>query len=94
MTIAESLKRFRQEFKLKQKDLAQALGISQQAYQVYEKQSAPSAKIILKLANTYDVSADYLLGRSDEPHPPKFDKKTLALLRAMEDKFQPGQVTA
>lgn len=82
--VAESLKRFRGQFNLKQKEVADALGISQQAYQVYERNSYPSAKIILRLADAYDVSTDYLLGRSDEPRPPKFDEKTLNLIRAMQ----------
>lgn len=90
MTVAESLKRFRKTFNLSQKDVAGVLGTSQQAYQAYESKSSPSAKVILKLADAYDVTTDYLLGRSDEPRPPKFDEKTLALLRAMEDKFQQG----
>ena len=84
MTIAESLRRFRKAFNLKQKDVADALGVKQPTYQVYEAKSIPSAAIIIKLADAYDVSADYLLGRSDEPRPPKFDEKTLNLIRAMQ----------
>ena len=68
MTVAESLKRFRKEFSLKQKDIAAMLGVSPQAYQVYENKSVPSANIIVKLANAYNVSADYLLGLSDVPN--------------------------
>lgn len=83
MTIAESLKRFRREFGLKQKDVAETLGIKQPTYQVYEAKSVPSAAIIIKLADAYDVSADYLLGRTDEPRPPKLDAKSLDLIRAM-----------
>ena len=92
MTIAESLKRFRKKFNLNQKQVAETLGIKQQSYQVYESKTIPSATVVLRLADAYDVSTDYLLGRSDEPRPPKFDAKTLALLRAMEDKFQTGAV--
>lgn len=67
MTIAESLKRFRKNFNLTQKQVATVLGISQQSYQVYEKQSVPSATTILNLATAFNVSADYLLGLTDEP---------------------------
>ena len=88
MTIAESLRRFRKEFKLSQKQVADTLGIKQPSYQIYESKTKPSAEVIIKLADAFDVTTDYLLGRSDEPRPPKFDAKTLALLRAMEDKFQ------
>lgn len=96
MTIAESLRRFRKDFNLKQKDVADTLGLKQPTYQVYEAKSIPSAAIIIKLADAYDVSTDYLLGRSDEPRPPKFDEKTLNLIRAMQA-FQsapPAQGTA
>ena len=84
MTIAESLKRFRKTFKLSQKQVATTLGIKQPSYQVYESKVTPSAAVVLKLANAYDVSTDYLLGRSDEPHPPQFDAKTLDLCRAIQ----------
>lgn len=84
MTIAESFKRFRKEFKLTQKQVAASLGIKQPSYQIYESKVIPSANVILKLATTFNVSADYLLGLSDEPHPPKFDEKTLNLIRAMQ----------
>ncbi len=84
MTIAESLKRFRKEFRLSQKDVADTLGIKQPSYHVYESKTVPSATVVLKLADAYDVTTDYLLGRSDEPRPPKFDEKTLNLIRAMQ----------
>lgn len=68
--IGESLKRFRAEFKLKQGDVASSIGILQQLYYKYESgKVTPSANVIYKLAKTYDVSADYLLGLSDNPAP-------------------------
>ena len=85
MTLAESLKRFRNQFRLSQKQVAGAGKVSWQSYQSYESgKSSPSVKIIMNIADAYDVSADYLLGRSDEPRPPKFDEKTLNLIRAMQ----------
>ena len=68
MEISESLKRFRQEFKLNQREVAAALNIPYQSYQGYEYgRNIPSAKIILNLARIYNVSADYLLGLTDAP---------------------------
>lgn len=85
MTIAESLKRFRKEFNLKQEDVANVLKVTRQAYAFYEKDKAnPPSQKIIDLADTYDVTTDYLLGRSDDPHPLKFDEKTLNLIRAMQ----------
>lgn len=83
--IGGALKRFRKEFKLTQTDVANKLGILQQTYYKYETDKVkPSVEVIIKLANDYDVTTDYLLGRSDEPHPPKFSEKTLNLARAIE----------
>ena len=68
MTIGESLKRFRTKFNLKQKDVAENLGVTPQAYQVTESKGNPSAKAIVQLANKYNVTTDYLLGLSDVPN--------------------------
>lgn len=95
MTVGDAFKRFRKHLNLSQTDVARTLKMKQQSYSRFERgESSPRVDDLLNLADTYGVSVDYLLGRSDDPHPPKFDKKTLALLRAMEDKFQSGQVTA
>lgn len=69
MEISEGLKRFRQAFKLNQREVAAALKIPYQSYQGYEYgRNIPSAKIIVNLANIYKVSADYLLGLTDNVH--------------------------
>ena len=74
MEIHESLKRFRQSTKLSQRQLSEKIGVPYQSYQTYEYgSSVPSAKVIVKIARAYGVSADYLLGLSDEPHPKAAD---------------------
>ena len=88
MTVAESLKRFRKAFRLSQKDVAIALGTSQQSYQAYETRSNPSVTVITKLADTYNVSTDYLLGRSDMPQPTNFDEKEVKAAFAFRDAWQ------
>lgn len=78
MKIAEALRRFRNEFNLKQDDVASVLGVTRQAYQFYEKdKSNPPSQKILDLANAYNVSTDYLLGRSDKPRPMEIDEKQI-----------------
>ena len=96
MTIAESLKRFRSEFNLKQKEVAEALGITQQSYQVYESKTIPSAKVVLKLADAYNVTTDYLLGRSDKPRPLIYDENEIREAFALRDAVRraTGQVSA
>ena len=69
MTYADALKRFRKDFNLTQKQAASAAGILQQAYQKYEYGRVPSAEVLVKLADTFNVSTDYLLGRTDNPNP-------------------------
>ena len=79
MTIAESLKRFRKNYGITQKQVADTLGIKQQSYSPYEtKNVTPSASVILKLAIAYNVSSDYLLGLSDVPNPAKVEKVSSA----------------
>ncbi len=65
------LKELRKAKNLNQKDLADLLGISQQAYQKYEQgASEMSGSTITKLADFYHVTTDYLLGRdTGEPEP-------------------------
>lgn len=76
MTIGEALKRFRMSLGLSQKRLAESIGTSCTAYQAWEYEKAtPTAKMLIKLADTYNVSTDYLLGRSDMPNPTNFDER-------------------
>lgn len=67
MTYAEALKRFRKEFKLSQRAAAESAGIMKEAYQKYEYGRDPAISVLYKLADTYNVSLDYLVGRSDNP---------------------------
>lgn len=69
MELTESLKRFRKNFNLKQKDVADVLGVTPQAYQVYESKVTPSANVIINISKAFGISADYLLGLTDNPRP-------------------------
>ena len=54
--------------KLMQKQVAEGAGIPLRTYRRYENgEREPSASIIVSLADFFDVSTDYLLGRSDNP---------------------------
>ncbi len=51
---------------LTQRDVASYLGISQPSYIRYENGGAePTLENLVKLADLFDVSVDYLLGRRD-----------------------------
>ena len=61
------LKALRKEKKMKQKDMAEYLKISVRGYQCYEYGSGyPEVPGLLKLAELFDVSLDYLMGRTDK----------------------------
>ena len=57
----------REDSDKKQVDIAQYLGIAQTVYSRYERgfQTMP-VEYLIKLADFYDVSLDYLCGRTDE----------------------------
>ena len=51
-----------------QKDIARDIGVSLRAYQYYETdQREPTLNVLISLADYFDVSLDYLVGRSDCP---------------------------
>ncbi len=86
MEISESLKRFRQEQKLSQRQLAEKIGVPYQSYQTYEYgSSVPSAKVIVKIACAFDVSADYLLGLRDTPKPNEVGLDEVKKARALRE---------
>ena len=66
--FAERLRTLRLCKKVFQKDIALLLDISDRQYRDYEagKVDPPTSKTIA-LADYFDVSLDYLVGRSDEP---------------------------
>ena len=52
--------------KLTQREMAEKLGITQPSYIRYENGSAePKQEILVKIADVFDVSVDYLMGRSE-----------------------------
>ena len=65
--FGERLKSLRKERKVSQKELAEYLGISVRGYQFYESEdNEPNIKTLTALADFYNVTIDYLVGRSDE----------------------------
>lgn len=68
--IIERLKKLRKEGKLTQKDIATFLNISQPAYQQFESgKKNMNLETMEKLADYFNVSTDYLLGKTDIPDP-------------------------
>ncbi len=64
--ISERLKLLREKKNETQAVIASALEIDRTTYNKYESGlSTPDAKMLEKLADYYDVSVDYILGRTD-----------------------------
>ena len=63
----ERLKELRKYYDMHQTEIADILGISQQHYSMYETgKRILNAEQIIKICKKYNISADYLLGLSDE----------------------------
>ena len=64
----QRLRDLREDRDLRQKDVAEFLGISQTVYSRYERgfQTIP-VEHLLKLADFYKTTTDYILGRTNSP---------------------------
>lgn len=66
--MIKNLKTLRNEFKISQQKLADAVGVSQQSINKYENQDVePDIAILIKIADYFSVSVDYLIGRTPSP---------------------------
>lgn len=64
----ERIRNLREDHDMNQTQVAKILGMSQTGYSKYETgENDISTAILIKLADLYDVSVDYLLGRTDNP---------------------------
>ncbi|NJJ36746.1 helix-turn-helix transcriptional regulator [Clostridioides difficile] len=62
-SISEKLKYLRDLKKLTQKEVANSIGVTTSAYGFYEQgKRTPSPELIVKLAEYFNVTTDYLLG--------------------------------
>ena len=64
--LAENLKKMRKEQGLTQEAVANGAGLVLRSYRRYEMgEREPVASTLILLADFYDVSIDYLVGRTD-----------------------------
>ena len=62
----------REDRDLTQREMGEILMCSQRVYSDYERGVLDiPTEILIRLADFYDVSTDYLLGRTDDPAAPK-----------------------
>lgn len=64
----KNIKNIREDRDIKQKDIAKILNVSQNTYSQYETGVISlTAEVLIKLADYYGVSVDYLLDRTNNP---------------------------
>ena len=64
----KNLRSIREDRDIRQKDIAKYLNVSQNTYSQYETGVISlTAEVLIKLANYYDVSIDFLLDQTDNP---------------------------
>lgn len=70
--LGNRIKTLREESGMKQEDLANKMSVSPSAIGMYEtNKREPNNELILKLAQFFNVSTDYLLGKTDVKNPGK-----------------------
>ncbi|WP_040740301.1 helix-turn-helix domain-containing protein [Paenibacillus lactis] len=69
-TFGQRLREIRNEHNLTQKQFAKMFQLSESAIGMYERdEREPSFKLTNEIADQFNVSTDYLLGRTDNPRP-------------------------
>jgi len=82
--VSKRMVELRESINVSQMRLSKALGISQSAINRYEhNQASVSASVLLKYAEFFDVSADYILGRTDNPEGKLFRNEPEVLRRSV-----------
>ena len=67
--LGDNLKALRAKFKFTQRDVAVRLNVSASVVAGYEQGNrCPSTEILCRLADIYQCSTDYLLGREHDKH--------------------------
>ena len=73
--LGSKLKELRVAKNYEQKKISEEFSLSRGTYSLYESnQRRPSYEILVKFADYYNVSVDYLLGRDDNKSVAKFQK--------------------
>lgn len=67
--LGDRIKLLRKEQEMTQEQLADYLNVSRSSVKGYENNGVePSLNVLVKIANVFNISLDYLLGRTEEKH--------------------------
>ena len=86
MSIGNRIKELRNEKELTQMELAGKIGYSNASISDWEhNEKQPTAQAIIRLCEYFEVSADYLLGISEDDKPVIFSKAPPPIPQAVTD---------
>ncbi|MRI65109.1 helix-turn-helix domain-containing protein [Gracilibacillus thailandensis] len=87
--LSERLKQLRNSKGLFQKEVADKLGIKQNTLSGYENGTrSPDNELLKDIADFYNVTLDYLLGRSDDPTLTEKENKDFLEIKKLIDKME------
>jgi transcriptional regulator with XRE-family HTH domain len=66
--FSEKIRQLRKDRHLTQAEVAKEVDLSARGYQDLELGAKPGFDNLLHIADFYDVSVDWLMGRTDNPH--------------------------
>lgn len=72
--LPDRLKKLRETLGYSQSGIAQSVGMSQQTWDRWERETPKALDHLATLAKRYNVSADYLLGLSNQPWETKHNR--------------------
>lgn len=76
--MVKNLKLIRNNRGISQQTLANTIGTTQQSINMYENHKIePDINTLISLADYFDVTVDYLIGRTDENNQPLSDSNSL-----------------
>ena len=81
----ERIRALREDRDLTQREMGQLLACSQRIYSNYERGDVdiPTA-VLIRLADFYDVSVDYLLNRTDKPKTNRYRRPAAGRRKALD----------
>ena len=91
MEFSNRLKELRTQAGLTQLQLAQRLGVTKSVISFYElSERAPSPDVLIRVAQIFHVSTDYLLGldRKETIDITDLNKNDIAILRALTNRLR------
>src|SRR5690606_9397473 len=92
--FASRFRSIRKQHGLTQRELAKKLNISQSTIGLYETGDRnPDPRTIISIADFFDVSIDYLLGRTDNPDPLPIDRAYQKALEAVSKNHSDKEVS-